>query len=216
MRTKVNITVILGIFIVGIILIAFKNTTPVIDKSQIKTAYFINYPEKYNFRQTINDCGPFNTAAVVRALKKEEIDSSKFAEEIEWRLPNKYTLPLGLEKQLEENDIKIKTPNLRGLSDEEKVFYLQEQLSLGKPIIVLGGRDNYQHYISIFGFDASANEFYIYDSLKDRSKDNEGLTLDGNQKLPGNITLTSFELLDFWKRGGMYGLYKWYVIVADI
>lgn len=216
MKTKVKITFILGILLVGMIMLVFKSPTPTIDKAQIKTTFLINYPEEFNYRQTINDCGPFNTAAVVRTLKNEEVDSSKFAEEIEWRLPNKYTLPWGLKKQLEDNDIKIEAPNLRAFSDEEKVLYLQEQLSLGKLIIILGGRDDHQHYISVFGFDSVKNEFYLYDSMQEKNPNMEGLTTDENGELPGNNTFSSKELVDFWSNGGMYGLYKWYAIVASL
>lgn len=215
MKTKTKFTIVFIILLAGISLIILKNPAPIIDKSKIKTASFIDYPGKFNYRQTINDCGPFNTAAVVRTLKDKEIDSSKFAEEIGWRLPNDYTLPWGLEKQLEENDIVIEAPDLEKLSNEDKILFLQEQISSNKPIIILGGRDNYQHYISIFGFDSSKNEFYIYDSLLDENPDAEGLTIDKNGNLPGNKTITSIELLDFWKNGGMYWMYEWYAIVTS-
>src|SRR3989338_4079034 len=70
---------------------------PDVDQSLIKASASIFYPSAYNYRQTKNDCGPFNIAAVVRVLKDENVDSASFAEEIGWRLPNKYTLPWGLE-----------------------------------------------------------------------------------------------------------------------
>ena len=196
----VFVTIILGITFLY-------NPPPVIDKSQIRTISLIDYPSNFNYRQTGNDCGPFNTAAVVRALKKEEIDSQTFSEEIGWRLPNGYTLPWGLEEQLEENGIVIEKPNLKSLSDEEKILFLQQRLSHGEPVTILGEMSSFEHYVTIFGFDASKDEFYIYDSLHDK---------DDNASLPGNRTFSSKELLDFWRKGGMYGIYKWYAIVASI
>ncbi|MFA6917438.1 MAG: hypothetical protein WC285_01200 [Candidatus Gracilibacteria bacterium] len=216
MKAKTKIVIIILALLVGLILISHKSPPSVIDLSKIKNTSFINYPEEFNYRQTINDCGPFNTAAVVRALKDEKVDSSKFAEKIEWRLSNKYTLPWGLEKQLKESGIVIETPNLQAFSGKEKILFLQEQISLNKPMIILGGRNNYQHYITIFGFDSTKKEFYVYDSLQEKNKNDENLTLDKNQELPGNATLNSSELLDFWDKGGMYGLYEWYTIVTDI
>jgi hypothetical protein len=207
MKLGVKIFAVFVMIVLGITFLFFDNPPLIIDKSQIKTTSLIDYPSKFNYRQTVNDCGAFNTAAVVRALKKEEIDSQVFAEEIGWRLPNKYTLPWGLEEQLEENGIVIEKPNLKSLPDEEKILFLQQQLSQGKPIIILGETNGFEHYITIFGFDASKDEFYIYDSLHDK---------DDNADSPGNRTFSSEELLDFWRGGGMYGMYKWYVIVASI
>jgi hypothetical protein len=186
---------------------------PVIDKSKISVFTFIEYPSKYNFRQTINDCGPFSVAAVVRALTKEEVSSSEFAKNIEWRLSNKYTLPWGMEKQLKENGISVEIPNIKVLFDEEKITYLQERLSQGNPIIILGERNNYEHYITILGFNSTKDEFYVYDSNFDKGE--KGFTIDDNDSLPGNRNFTSEELLNFWRSGGMYGLYNWYAIVAS-
>ncbi len=209
MKVKIKNLIIFAIIIGGIILFSFSNQPPIIDKNQIKTVSLIDYPSKFNYQQTRNDCGPFNTAAVVRALKKEEIDSQLFAEEIEWRLPNKYTLPWGLEKQLKENSIAIEVPDLKSLSDEEKMLFLQQQLSQAKPVIILGEINNAEHYMTIFGFDSSKDEFYVYDSL-------ENSEVDANGNLPGNKVLSSKELLDFWRDGGMFGIYKWYAIVSNV
>jgi len=70
--------------------------------------------------------------------------------------------------------------------------------------------------MTIFGFDAAKEEFYVYDSMEEKHADFNGLTIDKNSQLPGNATLSESKLLDFWSKGGMYGLYKWYAIVADI
>lgn len=209
---------ILAILIITIAATVYIRETspPMIDKNQIKSAYLIEYSTKFNYRQTANDCGPFNVAAVVRTLKKEEVDSGKFSKEIKWRLPNKYTLPIGLKKQLKQNGIIVKVPNLKRLSNEDKIYFLQQQLSQGKPVILLGEKENYQHYITVFGFDTSKDEFYIYDSAYQEDERIRGLTRDDNATLPGNQTITSNKMLDFWDGGGMYGVYNWYALVASI
>lgn len=207
--------IIFVLAVAGLFALVYSNIPSTIDKNQIKAISLIDYPSEFNYRQTANDCGPYNTAAVVRALKKDDVDSRIFAEEIRWRLPNKYTLPWGLEEQLEENGIAIEKPNLKFLSDEEKILFLQQQLSQKRPIIVLGEIDGFEHYITVFGFDSSKDEFYVYDSLNDKDPIIDGLTKDDNSNLPGNRTFTSKDLLNFWRDGGMYGLYKWYAIVAD-
>lgn len=203
-RRKIKILSLLIIIAVTGVYLLLTGKAPEIDRSKIAPSSAIEYPSEFNYLQTANDCGPFNAAAVVRALTEKQVDSQEFAENIEWRLPNKYTLPWGMERQLKENGIKIEIPNVKALSDDDKIAFLQEQLSYKKPIIILGERDNYEHYITIFGFDSSEDEFYIYDSLFDK---------DANDDLPGNRNFTSEELLNFWRDGGMYGLYEWYAIV---
>lgn len=209
--------IIIILFGAGIILaitfVFFPRPAPKIDTANIAESSTIHYSAEYNLRQTINDCGPFNVAAVVRALTNEEVSSADFAKDIKWRLRNKYTLPWGLEKQLKENGIEIELPNLHIISDDEKISYLKEQLSLKHPIIVLGNQDGYQHYITLFGFNSAQETFYTYDSMYD--KEREGYTKDSNDEMPGNKNVTEKELLDFWSGGGMYGIYKWYSIVAS-
>lgn len=206
-------------FLIGAVLIgmgvywAIKNAPPQFNQNEVKPSASIDYPSEFNFRQTINDCGPFNVAAVVRTLTQKEVNSVEFATEMEWRLPNKYTLPWGLEKQLRDNGINIQTPNLKSLSDQERIEYLQKELSLGHPIILLGEREKYEHYVTLLGYDQSSEAFYIYDSLMEESE--PGMTVDENGEFPGNRNYSDQELLDFWSGSGMYGLYKWYVIVAS-
>jgi len=213
MKFRIKNIIFFVLIIIGILFVFFKKP-PIIDEHKILPFALIEYSSEFNYRQTINDCGPFNTAAVFRTLKGEEIDSQIFVEEIKWRLPNKYTLPWGLEKQLKENDISIKIPNLKALSDTNKILFLQQQLSQKKPVIILGGIDNFEHYITIFGFDAPKDKFYVYDSLHEEDIAIRGLTKDDNGNLPGNKSFNSKELLDFWRGGGMYGVYKWYALVA--
>ena len=215
MKLKYKYLIIFAAILILIFGICFlvNKKAPIIYESKVSNSYIIDYPSKYNYRQTINDCGPFNVAAVIRALAKKEIKSSDFAKNMKWRLPNKYTLPWGLEKQLQENDISIEIPNIKALPDKEKIIFLKERLSQNKPIIILGEANGYEHYMTIFGFNSLKDEFYIYDSMYDKNE--EGFTVDDNNSLPGNRNFTSKELLNFWRGGGMYGVYNWYTIVAD-
>ena len=185
---------------------------PQIDENLILPQAKIDYPSQFNYLQTPNDCGPFNAAAVVRSLTGEQVSSAKFANDIGWRLPNNYTFPLGMELLLQDNGIELEIPNIKALSDTQKVQFLQERLSQNKPIIILGERDGYEHYLTIFGYNKLDDEFYIYDSLFDSA--GSGLTIDENGDLPGNRNLNSEALLAFWSGSGMYGFYTWYAIVA--
>lgn len=126
MKLQSKKLIILGLLIVlvGGIYLWTTHKVPAIDESKISVSSTIGYPSEFNYRQTVNDCGPFNVAAVVRALTNQEISSAEFAKNIEWRLPNKYTLPWGMEKQLKENRISVEIPNAKALSDEEKITFL--------------------------------------------------------------------------------------------
>ena len=182
------------------------------EQSHVNT-FKINYPSKYNFKQTSTYCGPFSTAAVVRILTLNNVNSFDFAERISWKISDKGTLPFGLQKQLKKHGIKIEIPNLKKYSDKEKVLFLQERLSQGKPIIILGEKNNYQHYLTLLGFDKLKDDFFVYDSWCPEGE--TGLVVDENNELPGNINLSSKKLLDFWRKGGMHGFYKWYAIVSS-
>jgi len=191
------------------------NSKPEIDKASVKEKALINYPKEFNYRQSKNDCGPFNVAATIRALTNKDVKSALFADEISWRLPNNYTLPWGLEKQLKKNKIRTLKPNFRKLSDDEKILLIQQYLSLGSPIIILGERNNYEHYITILGFDSSLDQYYVYDSLQSFLPEKKDITIDENSDFPGNKSMKSQEILDFWRGGGMYGLWEWYGLVAS-
>jgi len=215
MKLKLKIIIFVGLLIVIVAGINFwpGKKAPEIDESKISDSSIIDYQSEFNYLQTVNDCGPYNVAAVVRSLTKEEVSSVEFAKNIGWRMPNAYTLPLGLEKQLKDNDIKIEIPNLKTLSDGDRIVFLRERLSQGMPVIILGERDKIEHYITIFGFNSKKDEFYVYDSLLGKGK--EGFTVDENDSLPGNRNFTSEELIYFWRGGGMHGKFIWYAIVAS-
>lgn len=198
--------------LIGLYMLRPRTDMPEIDTSIIQEKMIIDYPREFHFLQTENDCGPFNVAAVTRTLNNKEVSSAEFAENIGWRMPNNYTMPWGLEAQLKEQGIPIELPNLPVFTDKERIDFLHERLSQGKLIIILGAKDTIQHYLTLFGFCRKEDEFYVYDSLMEKAS--PGLTVDKNGRQAGNRTLSSEELLDFWKGGGMYGKFIWYAIVA--
>lgn len=185
--------------------------SPNLDSVPLSRA-LIDYPTHWNFRQPTNGCGPYSAAAVMRTFSHEEIDSKLISREMSWRLPNEYTLPWGIEAMLKSHDISISTPILRYLSDESRLLFLELMLSEKHPVILLGELSGIQHYVTILGFDSDLREFYLYDSVYPALGD--GMTKDGNGSLPGNQTLSYDELLEFWGKGGMYGFYRWYALVA--
>ena len=200
------------IALIGLFLLRPRTDVPEINYSIIQNKYTSNYPAEFHFLQPDNDCGPYNVAAIVRILNKKQVSSAEFAETIGWRMPNGYTMPWGLEEQLKDHNILIEIPNLLVITDKERINFLHERMSQGKLVIILGEKDEIQHYLSVFGFNRNKDEFYVYDSLIEEG--DPGLTIDENGSLPGNRTFSSDELLEFWGKGGMYGKFIWYAIVA--
>jgi len=186
---------------------------PPIKEIKIPESAIIHYPSEYNFAQSYNDCAPYNSAAVVRALTGENVSSAEFVKTITHRIEYNWTLPEGITGQLNEYNITLETPDLSGLSDDEKIEYLREQLSKNHPIILLIKKEDFQHYITLFGFDSEKDEFFIYDSLMERLEG--GLTKDENGDLPGNKTITAVKLLDAWSGGELEGKYHWLAIVCS-
>jgi len=212
---KITIRILGAIFVIaliGLFLLRPRTDVPGIDYSIIQNEYTSDYPAEFHFLQTDNDCGPYNVAAIVRVLSKKQVSSAAFAETIGWRMPNDYTMPWGLEEQLKDHNIPVEIPNLTVITDEERINFLHERMSQGKLVIILGEKDDIQHYLSIFGFNRNKDEFYVYDSLTEEG--DPGFTIDENGSLSGNRTLSAEELLEFWRRGGMYGKFIWYAIVA--
>lgn len=204
--------ILLVMLLVGLFLLRPRNDVPEMNKFLIQDTHITDYSSEYHFLQTGNDCGPFNVAALTRILVNKEVSSAEFAKTIGWRMPNGYTMPWGLEKQLKENGISVELPNLTVFTDEERINFLHERMSQGKLLVILGAKGDIQHYLSLFGFNRNNDEFYVYDSLIEEGA--LGFTIDENGSLPGNRTLSSEELLEFWSKGGMYGKFMWYAIVA--
>lgn len=179
----------------------------------IANFYHIDYPSEYNYKQVSTYCGPFSTAAVVRVLTGKQVDSFEYSENIGWRIFEKGTHPIGLSRQLEKQNLKVEIARLGRFSDDERLLFLQERLSQGNPIIILGEKNSYQHYVTLLGFNKGKQEYYVYDSWYPEGTN--GLVVDENDSLPGNLTLNSKALLTFWRKGGIYTFYEWYALVAS-
>lgn len=205
---------LLACFIAGLCYFIWNRTSVSGYNTQnISDFHYIDYPSEYNYKQISTYCGPFSTASVVRALTGKQVDSFEYSENIGWRIFEKGTHPFGLSRQLEEQGVDVEIAKLNKLSDNERLLFLQERLSQGKPVIILGEKNSYQHYVTLFGFNKEKQEYYIYDSWCPEAS--KGLVVDENGSLPGNLTLNSKELLSFWRKGGIFTFYEWYALVAS-
>lgn len=175
------------------------------------------YPAAYNFRQSVNDCGPYAAAAAIRIVTVAPIDSQQLVKELPIRLPNGGTLPRSLEVALKNHGLTARAENFADseLTDDERLQQLSLYLSQGHPVILLGEKTGVQHYITLVGYEKKNATIYfdVYDSW--HTKGAGGLTTDDNDAAPGNRTLRADELLEFWRSGGLFGLYKYYALVVS-
>lgn len=207
-----NIIVLLVIFFVilgGLALSLFlyiKYTRVVVTSDMIteyEATFSHNLSSDYHYRQSGNDCGPLNVAAVLR-LRDIQVDNQEIIDSTKFRFRNDYTHPWGIEDHF----MFSFSYDTSELNDEEKINFLKSKISSRHAGILLGGTDTYQHYITLLGY--GDDEFYVYDSLHTKGVD--GLTVDSNGSTVGNRSLSNEELLDFWSKGGMYGFYEDYVM----
>ncbi|GAB4143671.1 MAG: C39 family peptidase [Patescibacteria group bacterium] len=180
-----------------------------------KSFFILGYSMDWNYYQTKNDCGPFSLAAAYRILKQQNVDSAEFVREMPWRIPERLTFPTGLEQLARQKGLQTSTPSLIKLSNSERVRWLESELSQGRPVIILGGFANswyYRHYVTVLGYSKQGGqtEYYLYDSLQKKSENNEKMTIDATLSVSGNKVLSESQLLDFWSRGGIAGVYQWY------
>ncbi|MBN1797367.1 MAG: hypothetical protein JW822_02240 [Spirochaetales bacterium] len=217
LKRTITFIITTALLLAAVIISAFITLTHAVkvDSNLIQPAITLPFASRYNLLQTYNDCGPYSCAIVVHVLTQADVNIEEFVQNMEWRLPNRITLPWGLEKLLLHYGIKSETPLLILFSRKERIKYLKAQLSLGKPVIVLGLKHGMGHYITLLGY--SDDEFYVYDSWHTRNPLKSGsYTYDDNGMLPGNITLSEEELLSFWQGSEKFLLFAWYVLVATV
>jgi hypothetical protein len=200
--------------VVAAVSIAITNTIKV-DPRLIQPSASLPFASRYNLLQTYNDCGPYSCAIVVHVLTQTDVDINEFVRNMEWRLPNKISLPWGLEKLLLHYGVKAEIPLLIFFSRKERIKYLKAQLSSGKPIILLGLKNGMGHYLTLLGYED--DEFYVYDSWHTKNPLKPGsYTYDDNGILPGNLTLSEEKLLSFWEGSEKFLFFAWYALVATL
>lgn len=168
----------------------------------------LSYKSEWNFRQSKNACGPYSAAAVIRQLTNADRSSETISHETLWRYHG-YTLPFGVVRVIRKNGLTANEFISTG-SDGDKISWLRSQIAQQKPVIILVRKNGLLHYVTLLGY--QQEQFNVYDSLEE--KGSTEMTVDKNDSLPGNVNWTNDELLTFWSKGGVFGLYRYYAIVT--
>lgn len=144
-----------------------------------------------------NQCSAFATAFVLRSLGHHARGSDVYRE-LSYRLPlSGYVLPKGIVRYLQKAglDARLMRGNLRSLKG---------RLTQGRPVILLIGKGTqWQHYMTLVGYDTPKRELYFFDS---------GKRGDENAQQPGNRTIREGYFLNLWNNG-VAGFSRIYIVI---
>lgn len=153
----------------------------------------VNYPDSFTITQensfetqVVNECSAFSSAYVLRHFGENKTGLALY-DEFNYKLPfSGYVLPKGILDYFKDTPYQVKM--YTGTFET-----LKTQLTKGTPIIVLVGNHlNWQHYMTVVGYNDTLQEVYFFDSLRET---------DENESLPGNRTLSTDYFLSMWDNG---------------
>ena len=153
----------------------------------------VNYPDSFTITQensfetqVVNECSAFSSAYVLRHFGENKTGLALY-DEFNYKLPfSGYVLPKGILDYFKDTPYQVKM--YTGTFET-----LKTQLTKGTPIIVLvGDHLNWQHYMTVVGYNDTLQEVYFFDSLRET---------DENESLPGNRTLSTYYFLSMWDNG---------------
>lgn len=220
-RIGISVAALVGVIALSLVVYyqTIKPSVPVVEqkKLELPARVTLTYPAEYNFRQSINDCGPYSAAAAIRITTDTPIDSQKLVNELSVRLPGGGTLPHSMERVLKNHGLTVRAESFArsDLTDVVRLQQLMMYIFQGHPVIMLGEKNGVQYYMTFVGYERKNFTIYfdVYDSWHTKSTD--GFTTDDNEAAPGNRTMSADELLEFWRGGGMFGLYEYYALVVQ-
>ena len=177
-----------GILMMMLLLILyFLSPFPKQDKISISFPSSFLIEQENSFEtQIINECSAFSIAYVLRHYHENQTGLNIYRQ-LNYKIPvSGYVLPKGIMSYFKDSayNIEMFTGSLETL---------KTRLTVGTPIIVLIGNSlNWQHYMTLVGYDDTTNEMYFFDSLK---------PFDENADQPGNRTITTDYFLELWNNG---------------
>ncbi len=168
--------------------------------------------EDLYYRQTLNNRGPYAVMGVLNVLKNQTHDPEMLAAQMTWRMHKNLTFPQGVINLLHKHGIHTKEFILKNKPAGEKIDWLKQMLSCGRPVIVLIKVKHVQHYVTIIGYDE--NGLMIYDSLQEKRKDNPRKTVTDKPLYAGNRYYTNEDFLTLWNKGGYKIFFRNWALVC--
>lgn len=169
----------------------------------------LDLPNHMLLKQGAHDCGVFATAAVLAIQSDEKPEIERLQKEMIGRTEKGTTYVHGILNELSKYNVKSSMRLLAWMSDGERIQYVKNALSKGRPLIVLNKRfEGFLHWYTVVGF--SGDNVHIYDSLVKREGDSI-FTMDLNDTASGNRTISFSEFLNEWGKADFHSI-KWLVI----
>lgn len=165
------------------------------------------------YRQTINNCGPYSVMAVKNILTEESLDPEQLAIEMKWRIYKNLTFPQGVVDLLHKYQISTKEYNLHSEPDVDKILWLKNRITEGKPVILLIKIHHVLHYVTVVGYDEEG--FMLYDSMQEKLPGNPRKTICDEKCISGNRYYTNEELMSYWNEGGYLLFFRNWCIVCS-
>lgn len=184
-RILCGFMIVLSITLCGILYILFPFPKNEVGSGEYPQSFHIALPNKFE-QQPPNQCSAYATAYILRNFG-QEAQGEEVYKKIPFKIPiSGYVLPKGIITYMKSFGLK---PEIwRG-----ELPILKSKLSEGVPVIVLIGKGlQWQHYMTLVGYDSEKKELYFYDSKK---------ITDENDSSPGNRTLTEEYFMTLWNNG---------------
>lgn len=145
--------------------------------------------------QSYNNCAAYSAMAAIQITRQKMFNPEDLAQEFTWRTAKGLTYPFGLLDLLHKHQVKTQESQLSNYSNEAKLACLREQLSDGRPLIILGKVHGVRQYLVLVGY--SAGTFHVYDPLTPQANQVNRLAVDYNQAAVGNKSLPDVECCNF-------------------
>lgn len=184
-RILYGFIIILSIIICGILYILSPFPKNEVGSGEYPESFHITIPNKFEL-QPPNQCAAYATAYILRSFG-QKVQGEEIYKKVLFKIPiSGYVLPKGIITYIKSYGFK---PEIwRG-----ELPILKSKFSEGAPVLVLIGKGlQWQHYMTLVGYDSEKQELYFYDS-KEAS--------DENGSLPGNRTMTEEYFMTLWNNG---------------
>lgn len=176
--------------------------------SRTKKVVLSHIPSHYP-RQRKKQCGLFTVKAVLDSFDIEKEASAWSYAGFLSRIFLGYTSPLRICRLLRKRGLYVQMGFSRRKTNKQKLAFLKKQLRADRTLILLISSEENKylqkkkyrhlvnpHWVSLWGYDDSKEEFYVYNSL---------VVPEHHHKVPvGNVAMSYDQVLRLWKCSSFY------------
>jgi predicted double-glycine peptidase len=179
---------------ITIVLIIYRINLPTLSGVELPAEHEIEWNNSLNLKQSYNTCGAYSAMAYIYSKSKLIRNPEEINKQITEKYGDNYIFPWGIINYCRKQGVEARIYWFEFQTNKQKAKWIEQQISRNEPVIVIVGRRNNLHYITILGY--NQYNFMMYDSNKDR---------DENGNLTGNYTIPKKELISWWNSARFYG-----------